>query len=227
MSIAEADLGYRSLVRHKDLRVRWEDWIMESFENRPCLFGSLVYPHLPHLTDIPKSVRIYTEQVLSRSIKRHPEPLRRVFVVEQTSGAEIRKLRMTLITPDGKIRYLPIKPPRQPTYQVINGKFDFPDEEKTPEIQVMNGTPDIPHIHFMMEIPTAWEPTDFVTLCEDRWNRMNWNRKNENIPSLAKVEVVRDLYATTRYIIKEFVKTQGENIILTHATMLQETTYTK
>ena len=201
----EADYRYRSIRRHKDLRVRWKDWIMESFENRPCVFGSLVFPYLPHLSNIPKSVRIYNEQVLSRSSRHDEEPLRRVFVVEQTSGEEIRHSRMTPIPIDGEIRHLLIKQPRQPTTEIVNER------------------PDIPHIHFLMEVPTAWNPTKFAELCEHRWNHMNWNRKNENCPSLAKVEVVRDLYATTRYVIKEFVKTEGENLILTHTTLLQQT----
>ena len=206
---AKANLQYLSMVRHKSLRVRWNEWIGESFKNRPCVFGSLVYPYLPHLTDIPKSVRIYTEQVLHRSIKHHPEPLRRVFVVEQTPGEEFGKSRITLIPIDGELRHVLIKQPRQPTKQV------------------MNGTPDIPHIHFMMEVPKEWNSTNFAKLCENRWNRMNWDRKNTNLPSLAKVEVVLNLSDTARYITKEFVKTEGQNIILTHATMLQETTYTK
>lgn len=209
MTATEAELQYRNLTRHKDLRTRWSKWIMESFENRSCVFGSLVYPHLPHLTDVPKSVRIYNEQVLSRSTKDHPEPLRRVFIVEQTSGEEIRNSRPKPIPIDGEIPYMLIKHPRQFAMSQVKAM------------------PDIPHIHFMMEIPTAWEPTDFAMLCEDRWNRMNWDRKNENIPTLAKVEVVRDLYDTTQYLIKEFVKTEGENIILTHATMLQQTAKSK
>lgn len=202
---AKANSQYLSIVRQKNIRVRWNEWIRESFKNRPCVFGSLVYPRLPHLTDIPKSVRIYTEQVLQRSIKHHPEPLRRVFVVEQTPGEEFGKSRITLIPIDGELRHVLIKEPR---------KF---------AMSRVKGMPDIPHIHFLMEVPSGLNPADFVTLCENRWNRMNWDRKNPNLPSLAKVEVVRDLYATTRYVTKEFVKTKGKNIILTHATMLQQT----
>ena len=47
------------------------------------------------------------------------------------------------------------------------------------------------------------------------------NGKKLNLNSrLAKVEVVADLSAVAHYITKEYVKTQGQNIILTHATVL-------
>ena len=47
------------------------------------------------------------------------------------------------------------------------------------------------------------------------------NKKDRNWTSqLAQVEVVRDLPAVARYITKEYVGTQGENMILTHATLL-------
>jgi hypothetical protein len=186
-----------------DLRCRWNQWIENNFKNRRCVFGSLVYPRKPDLTDIPKSVRIYVEQVMRRSCKPHPEPLRRVFVVEQTSGEEIYRTKVRPIPMNGKIRHVLIKnPPPQ-----------------KPETFRMNGMPDIPHIHFLMEVPKTFDPADFVELCEERWFRMN--KKDGNwTPQLAKVEVVANLPAVARYIMKEYVGTQGENIILTHATLL-------
>ena len=186
-----------------DLRCRWHQWIVDTFKNRPCVFGSLVYPRMPQLTDIPKSVRIYTEQVLRRSCDSHPEPLRRVFVAEQTPGEEIRKTRVQAIPMNGEIRHLLIKQPRR---------------SETP---VMKGMPDIPHIHFMMEVPNGFDATDFARLCEERWHRMNTDDRNWN-SRLAKVEVVRDLSAVARYITKGYVRSQGENIILTHGTVLKE-----
>lgn len=186
-----------------DLRCRWHQWIVDTFKNRPCVFGSLVYPYKPHLTDIPKSVRIYTEQVLRRSCQSHTEPLRRVFVAEQTPGEEIRRTRNQLIPRNGAIRHLLIKQPR------------------LRQIPVNKGTPDIPHIHFMMEVPNGFDAPSFARLCEERWNRMNGNDMKLN-SRLAKVEVVGDLSAVARYITKEYVRTQGENIMLTHATLLKE-----
>ena len=184
-----------------DLRCRWNKWIEESFRNRRCVLGSLVYPRKPHLTDIPKSVRIYAEQVVRRSCKSHPDPLRRVFVAEQTSGEEIYKTRVRLIPMNAEIRHLLIKAPQRP------------------ETPVMNGMPEIPHIHFLMEVPNGCDPTDFVELCEERWIRMN--KKDRNWTSrLAKVEVVTNLPRVANYITKEYVKTRGQNIILTHATLL-------
>lgn len=188
-------------MNEADLRCRWHQWIVDTFKNRPCVFGSLVYPSKPHLTDIPKSVRIYTEQVLRRACKSHPEPLRRVFVAEQTPGEEIRQPRVQPMPLNGAIHHLLIKQPRLP---------------QTP---VMKGTPDIPHIHFMMEVPNGFDLPAFVRLCEERWNRMNGKKLNLN-SRLAKVEVVADLSAVAHYITKEYVKTQGQNIILTHATVL-------
>lgn len=170
-------------MMESDLRHRWIEWIVTTFENRRCVFGSLVYPSKPRLTDIPKSARIYTEQVLRRSCKSHPEPLRRIFVVEHTPGEEIRRTRI------------------QPT--------------------PMTGLPDFPHLHFVMEVPNGVSPADFITLCEARWYRMN--RRNLPLPpQLAKVEEIRDLSAIARYITKEYRGTEGQNIILTHATHLKE-----
>ncbi|MGH7183816.1 MAG: hypothetical protein ACREJN_17820 [Nitrospiraceae bacterium] len=191
-----------------ELRCRWSQWIVETFENRPCVFGSLVYPCLPHHTDIPKSVRIYTEQVLRRSSKSHPESLRRVFIAERTPGEEIRKTRVQPIPLNGEIHHLLIKRPRRL------------------EIPVMKGMPDIPHIHFMMEVPNGFEAINFAKLCEERWCCMNMEAMNWN-SRLAKVEVVRDLSAVARYITKEYVNTQGENIILTHATLLKESAFSE
>jgi hypothetical protein len=188
-------------MKEEDLRCRWNQWIVETFRNHPCVFGSLVYPCKPHLTDIPKSVRIYTEQVLRRSCKSHSEPLGRLFVAEQTPGEEIRQTRVQPIPLNGEIRHLLIKQPRPP---------------QTP---VMKGTPDIPHIHFVMEVPNGFDAPAFASLCEQRWHRMNRDDMNWN-SRLAKVEVIRDLDAVAHYITKEYVKTQGENIILTHATLL-------
>lgn len=186
-----------------DLRCRWNQWIEKSFKNRRCVFGSLVYPCKPHLSDIPKSARIYAEQVMRRSCKSHPEPLRRVFVAEQTPGEEIRQTRVQPIPMNGAIRHVIIKQPRPP---------------QTP---VMKGTPDIPHIHFLMEVPNGFDAPAFASLCEERWNRMNRNDMSLN-SRLAKVEVVADLSAVARYVTKEYVRSQGQNFILTHATLLKE-----
>lgn len=162
----------RTEMIESDLRHRWIEWIVTTFENRRCVFGSLVYPRKPLLTDIPKSARIYTEQVL-----------RRIFIVEQTSGEEIRRTRIQPIP--------------------------------------MTGLPDFPHLHFVMEIPNRFSPADFISLCEARWYRMN--RRNIPLPlQLAKVEEIRDLPAIARYITKEYRGTEGQNIILTHATHLKE-----
>ena len=166
-----------------DLRHRWIEWIVRTFEHRRCVFGSLVYPKKPHPRDIEKSARIYTEQVLRRSCKSHQEPLGRIFVMEQTPGEEIQRTKV-----------LPIP---------------------------LTGMPDFPHMHFVMEVPTGLNSDDFIRLCEDRWYRMN-TRDMTLISQLAKVEEIRDLAAVARYVTKEFVKTQGENIILTHATHLKE-----
>ena len=193
------DLAQR--MNDTSVRQEWSQWIQNNFKKGRCVFGSLVYPRKPHLTDIPKSVRIYVEQVMRRSCKSHPEPLRRVFVVEQTSGKEIRQTRVKSIPMNAEIRHLLIKQPQES------------------ETFVMNGMPEIPHIHFLMEVPNGCDPADFVELCEERWFRMN--KKDRNWTSqLAKVEVVRDLTAVALYITKEYVGTQGENIILTHATLL-------
>jgi len=186
-----------------DLRCRWIEWIVRTFQNRPCVFGSLVYPCKPHLTDIPKSARIYAEQVMRRSCKSHPDPLRRVFVAEQTPGEEIRRTRVQSIPLNGEIRHLLIKQPRLP---------------QTP---VMKGTPDIPHIHFVMEVPNGFDAPTFASLCEERWYRMNTDDMKWN-SQLAKVEVVCNLSRVASYITKEYVGTQGQNIILTHATQLKE-----
>lgn len=206
----EADLRQdrEQWVRSISLRRRWNQWIVDTFKNHPCVFGSLVYPCKPHLTDVPKSVRIYTEQVLRRACKSHPEPLRRVFVVEQTPGEDIRQTRVQPIPLNGEIRHLLIKQPRP---------------LQTP---VMKGTPDIPHIHFVMAVPNGFDAPAFARLCEERWNRMNKDDLNWN-SRLAKVEVIRDLSAVARYITKEFVGTQGQNIILTHATLLKESAFSE
>ena len=197
------DWAWEQRMKDTSSRQDWNQWIENNFKNRRCVFGSLVYPRKPDLTDIPKSVRIYAEQVMRRSCKSHPEPLRRVFVVEKTSGEEIRQTRDQLIPRNGEIRHLSIKQPRPS------------------KIPVMKGTPDIPHIHFLMEVPNGCGPADFVELCEGRWFHMN--KKDRNLTSqLAKVEVVANLPAVTRYITKEYVGTQGENIVLTHATLLKD-----
>jgi hypothetical protein len=109
---------------------------------------------------------------------------------------------------NGEIRYLLIKQPQRP------------------EPPVMKKTLDIPHIHFVMEVPNGFSATDFVKLCEERWNRMNKDDLNWN-SRLAKVEVVADLPAVAHYITKEFVGTQGQNIILTHATLLKESVFSE
>ncbi|MEQ1656775.1 MAG: hypothetical protein ABL960_13855 [Nitrospira sp.] len=185
-----------------ELRPRWVEWIVETFQNRPCVFGTLVYSRKPnHPTPVPKSVHIYTEQVMRRSCKSHPEPLRRVFIAEQTSGEEIRKTRVHPIPMNGEVRHLLI---RQPRIQ---------------EAPALSSMPDIPHIHFLMEVPHGVSCASFESLCKERWNRMNGNPMNLEW-GLAKVEVVKNLSAATSYITKDFVKTQGENIILTHATAL-------
>ena len=189
-----------------ELQCRWIEWIQKTFKNRPCVFGSLVYPRMPHSADIPKSVRIYSEQVMRRSCKSHLEPLGRLFVVEQTLGEDIRQTSVKPVPMNGEIHHLLIKRPRRP------------------EFAVMKGIPDIPHIHFMMEVPNGFDATSFAKLCEERWCRMNKNDLNCN-SRLAKVEVVRDLSAVAHYITKEFLKTQGENIILTHATFLKEAAF--
>ena len=186
-----------------DLRCRWIEWIVRTFQNRPCVFGSLVYPRMPHLTDIPKSARIYAEQVMRRSCKSHPEPLGRLFIAEQTPGEEIRQTRVQPIPMNGGIHHLLFKQPR------------------LPQIPVMKGTPDIPHIHFVMEVPNGFDAPDFASLCKERWNRMNGKDMNLN-SQLAKVEVVCNLSRVASYITKEYVGTQGQNIILTHATLLKE-----
>jgi len=178
-------------MRDKSMRYQWNKFIEKAFKDRPCVFGTLVYPRMPHLTDIPKSVRIFTEQVLRRSSKSHPEPLRRVFVAEQTPGEAIGRSRVRPIPMNGEIRHVLIKQPQRP------------------DIPVMNRMPDIPHIHFLMEVPNGVSATDFVRLCEERWCRMNPdNRKRKS--RLAKVELVADLSAVARYITKEYVGTQGE-----------------
>jgi hypothetical protein len=187
--------------RDKVLRDEWIAWVIESFQIRPCVFGTLVYPRKPHLTDIQKSVRIYTEQVLRRSCQFHPNPLRRIFVAEQTAGEEIRRTRVQPIPLNGVIRHLLFKQPK---------------ESESP---VVNQVPDIPHIHFLLEVPRGFIPTAFGRLCEERWNRMNRDARNWS-SQIAKVETVCDLPAVARYLTKEFVQTQGENIILTHATVL-------
>ena len=190
--------------RMKDTASRrdWNQWIETNFKKGRCVFGSLVYPCKPYLTDIYKSARIYAEQVVRRSCKSHPDPLRRVFVAEQTSGEEIRKTRVHPIPINGEIHHVLIKQPQG---------------SETP---VISRNPDIPHIHFLMEVPNGCDPADFVELCEERWFRMN--KKDGNWTSqLAKVEVVANLPAVARYITKEFVTTKGENIILTHATLLR------
>lgn len=170
-------------MREPHLRHHWIEWIGESFKNRRCVFGSLIYPRKPNPADIPKSVRIYTDQVLRRSCKSHPEPLRRIFVMEQTPGEEIMKARLQPIP--------------------------------------LTGMPDFPHIHFVMEVPNGLSPADFISLCEGRWCLMNkWDMQLH--ARLAKAEEILDLSAVARYITKEFVKTNGENIILTHATHLKE-----
>lgn len=169
-----------------DLRRRWMEWIVTTFENRRCVFGSLIYPKKPHPTDIPKSVRIYTEQVLRRSCKSHPDTLHRIFVMEQTPGEEIRR---TWVQP------IPL-----------------------------TGMPDIPHIHFVMEVPKGLNPADFISLCKERWYLMN-KRDMTLPPRLAKVEEIHDLPAVARYITKEYRGTQGQNIILTHVTHLKESAF--
>lgn len=166
-----------------ELRRRWIEWIVTTFENRRCVFGSLVYPKKPHPRDIEKSAHIYTEQVLRRSCKSHQEPLGRIFVMEQTPGEEIIRTRVQPIP--------------------------------------LTGMPDFPHMHFVMEVPNGLNSDDFIRLCEDRWYRMN-KRDMPLTLQLAQVEEIRDLPAVARYVTKEFVKTQGENIILTHATHLKE-----
>ncbi|MBH0200099.1 MAG: hypothetical protein HP497_11885 [Nitrospira sp.] len=170
-------------MMESDLRRHWIEWIITAFENRRSVFGSLIYPRKPHLADIPKSARIYTEQVLRRSCKSHSEPLRRIFVMEQTPGEEIMRTRVQSIP--------------------------------------LIGMPDLPHMHFVMEVPNGMSPVDFVHLCEDRWYRMN-KRDISMTPRLAKVEEVSNLPAVARYITKEYWGTQGQNIILTHATHLKE-----
>jgi hypothetical protein len=193
----------KQFIRDISLNRRWIEWIVKTFQNRPCVFGSLVYPRKPQHTDIQKSVGIYTEQILRRSCRSHPEPLRRIFVAEETPGVKIRRARIHPIPMKGQVRHVLIKQP-----QLL----------QTP---VTNRMPDIPHIHFVMEVPRGRDATDFANLCEERWNRMNEVFMNGNL-RLAKVEVVADLSAVAHYITKEFVETQGENIILTHATLLKE-----
>jgi len=199
----EADflLDQERWMRDKSMRSEWNKFIENAFEDRRCVSGTLVYPRMPHLTDIPKSVRIYTEQVLRRSCKSHPESLRRVFIAEQTPGEAIGKSTVRPIPINGEIRHVLIKQPQGL------------------EIPVMTGRPDIPHIHFLMEVPNGVSATDFVTLCEDRWFHMNTTDRTRN-PELAKVIIVAQLSAAARYITKEYEGTQGENIILTHATLL-------
>ena len=194
----EREQRMKDTASHRD----WNQWIETNFKKGRCVFGSLVYPRKPLPTDIEKSVRIYAEQVVRRSCKSHPDPLRRVFVAEQTSGEEIRKTRVRPIPINGEIHHVLIKQPQ--------GSETF----------VMNGMPEIPHIHFLMEVPKGCKLTDFARLCEERWFRMN--KKDRNWTSqLAQVEVVDDLSAVARYITKKFVETQGHNIIVTHATLLR------
>lgn len=188
-------------LRDISLREDWITWIVNNFKSGRCVFGSLIYPRKPHLTDIQKSVRIYAEQVMRRSCKSHHDPLRRVFVAEHTSGEDISKGRVRLIPKNGKIDHLLIKQPQPP------------------ETPVRNGMPEIPHLHFLMEVPKGCKPADFVELCEERW--FNMNKKDRNLTSqLARVELVTDLPRVANYITKEYVVTQGQNIILTHATVL-------
>ena len=199
----EADflLDQERWMRDKSMRGHWNKLIENAFKDRPCVFGTLVYPRMPHRSAIHKSVRIYTEQVLRRSSRSHPEPLRRVFVAEQTPGEAIGKSGVRPIPMNGEIYHVRIKHPQRP---------EFP---------VMSEMPDIPHIHFLMEVPNGVSATDFVTLCEDRWFHMNTTDRTRN-PELAKVIIVAQLSAAARYITKEYEGTQGENIILTHATLL-------
>jgi len=188
-------------TRDKHVQSEWVHYIKETFQNRQCVFGSLVYPRKPHMMDVSKSVRIYAEQVMSRSCKSHSESLRRVFIAEQTPGEEIKKARVRLIPMNGEIRHLLIKRP---------GVF---------ESQIHKGMPDIPHIHFIMEVPKEIDPLSFVKLCTERWLCMNREDMSVNC-KLAKIEIVNDISAVARYITKGYVESQGENIILNHATAL-------
>ena len=183
----------------KFLQDRWYRWIMTTFQNRPCVFGSLVYSYKPHGVEIPKSACIYAEQVIRRSCKSHGEPLRRIFVAEETAGEEIRRTRGYLLPKNREIHH-----------QFIGQQSGLP---------VSNQMPDIPHLHFVMEVPQGIHSAEFTKLCEARWNHMNRNTPGAKM-RLSKVEVVCNLGAVARYITKEFVKSQGQNIILTHATML-------
>ncbi|MDZ4733962.1 MAG: hypothetical protein SGJ16_10310 [Nitrospirota bacterium] len=123
-------------------------------------------------------------------------------MAEQSSGQELYNGRVRPISNNGGVQQFLI----QQTGELV------------PSVE--DRTPDIPHIHSLMEVPKRWSSADFALLCQKRWFQMNKVDIYQK-PNLARVEVVRDLPAVARYITKDFVKTQGANIILTHATLLR------